>query len=101
MPRYFFHFRLGPHHLRDRDGSELSDDRAARDHAGREIRRILEAEFGKKLRRAECAVTVVSMHYREIFQIPFTHPAAWLYGCDLQDPRLDVLFRAHDLNAAA
>ena len=76
MPKYHFDIRIGDCFIRDSDGSELPDDRAALDYARAEIRELLTTRAGSKIDLEEARVEVGDERNRLLFLVPFPEAMA-------------------------
>ena len=78
MPKNHFDISIGDCFIRDADGSELPDDRAALDYAREEIRELLMTRAGSKVDIEEARVEVGDDGNRLLFIVPF--PEAMVIG---------------------
>jgi hypothetical protein len=76
MPKYHFDIRIGDCFIRDSEGSELADDRAALDYAREEIRELLMTRAGSKIDAEEARVEVGDQGNRLLFIVPFREAVA-------------------------
>ncbi|HEX8665770.1 MAG TPA: hypothetical protein VF744_17270 [Beijerinckiaceae bacterium] len=70
MTRYFFHLVIGPVFIRDREGTELADDAAAREHGLLNLAAVSRARTLKRQSPLTCSL-VVADEDGERFRIPF------------------------------
>lgn len=71
MRRYFFHLQIGPVFIRDREGSELADDAAAREYALLDIVAVSKASTIKRQNPLSCSVVVEDQEGEERFRVAF------------------------------
>jgi hypothetical protein len=71
MPKYHFDIRIGNCFIRDGDGSEFPDDKAALDNAREEIRELLMTRAGSKIDVEEARMEVGDERNRLLFIVPF------------------------------
>ena len=68
--RLYFHLQIGPVFIRDREGTELADDAAAREHASKVIGAVSHGNTVKRQSPLQCAV-IVEDGEGPRFRVPF------------------------------
>ena len=71
MPKFYFDIRLGDSLIRDRDGTDAEDRRAAMEAALDEIRQLLMTRAGSKIDLSTSKLDLCDEARQLLFSVPF------------------------------